>query len=108
MKKFLIIACISAACSSFLLSGCSSEEPKEQPKKESASQAIQAAADKAKEAIDKTAASSKNLAEKAEEIKDTARKAAADMSATVLKSNPQAIDNATVPKEAPTPAEGHK
>jgi hypothetical protein len=108
MKKILVSGCITVVLSSFLLCGCSSEEPKEQPKKESASQAIQSAADKAKEAIDKTAASSKNLAEKAEEIKDTARKAAADMSATVLKSNPQAIDNAADPKEAAPPAEGHK
>lgn len=105
MKKFLVIACISAACTSFLLSGCSSEEPKEQPKKESA---IQAAADKAKEVIDKTATSSQNFAEKAKEIKDTARKAAADMSATVLKSSPQTTEKAADPKEVPAPAEDHK
>lgn len=93
MKKILASLFITTALTSLLLSGCRSEEPKEPPKNE----AIQAAADKAHELIDKTAATSQTLAEKAEEIKATARQAATDMSATILK------DSARDPEQTDKP-----
>ncbi|MDD3815515.1 MAG: hypothetical protein PHZ02_12820 [Desulfocapsaceae bacterium] len=105
MKKIFFMTAMFA---SLIIGGCSSEEPKEQPVKDSTNQVIQAAADKAHEVIDKTAAASKSLAEKAEEIKDTARKAASDMSATLQKDNEQVTEKATDTQEAPAPAETHK
>jgi len=98
MKKMLVSLCITTVLAGLLLSGCRSEEPKEPPKKE----AIQAAADKAHEIIDKTAATSQTLAEKAEEIKATARQAAADMSATILKDSEQDPEQADKPAPADT------
>ncbi len=94
MKKLLISVCITTAMASLLLAGCRSEEPKEPPKKE----AIQAAADKAHELIDKTATTSQTLAEKAEEIKATARQAATDMSATILKDSERDPEQTDKPK----------
>jgi len=94
MKKILASLCITTALTGLLLSGCRSEEPKEPPKKE----AIQAAADKAHEIIDKTAATSQTLAEKAEEIKATARQAAADMSTTILKDSTRDPEQTDKPK----------
>lgn len=106
MKKALTLA-ISSSLLLFGLMGCSNEEPKkEAPPKESATQSIQAAADKAHKAIDKTAATSQNLAEKAMEIKDTATKAANEMSATIQKSGEIIKEQALAPQ--PTPAEPEK
>lgn len=104
MRKILASAVISLTLAGLLLTGCRSEEPKKTPEKEAASQAIQSAADKAHEVIDKTAAASQTLAEKAEEIKATARQAATDMSATILKDSERDPEKADEPK----PADTHK
>lgn len=106
MKKIFATTCMTALFTSLMFSGCSSEEPKEPPAKDSAAQAIQAAADKAHEVIDKTATASQTLAEKAEEIKDTARKAASDMSATLQKSDPRNMEK--TPETPSAPTETHK
>ncbi|MBU0663561.1 MAG: hypothetical protein KJ990_03350 [Proteobacteria bacterium] len=105
MKKIIMIAIFASL---IISAGCSSEEPKEQPVKDSTNQAIQAAADKAHEVIDKTATASKSIVEKAEEIKDAARKAASDMSASIQKDNEQVKEKTTTPQEAPAPADSHK
>jgi gas vesicle protein len=102
MKKILITAMFA----SLMFSGCSSEEPKESPVEKSTSQAIQAAADKAHQVIDKTATTSQTLANKATEIKDAAKKAASDMSASIQKSSEQVTEEAT--ETYPAPAEAHK
>ena len=94
MKKIILTALATVTFASLMLSGCKNEEPKQPPVKETTTTAIQAAADKAHAVIDKTATASQTLAEKAEEIKATARKAATDMSATIQKSNTQNKENA--------------
>lgn len=104
MKKIFVVTMLAALA----LAGCRSEEPKQPPAKESANQAIQSAADKAHEMINKTATASQSMAEKAAEIKETARKAANDMSATVLKTNAQVMDKTTEPPQAQAPSEPHK
>lgn len=105
MKKIFFMTAMFA---SLIICGCSSEEPKEEPVKDSTNQAIQTAADKAHEVIDKTANASKSFVEKAEEIKDAARKAANDMSATLQKGNEQVTEKATDAQEAPAPTGTHK
>lgn len=106
-KSFAVAVSSSVLLYGLLLTGCSSEEPKkEPPTKESAAQAIQAAADKAHKVIDQTAATSQNLAERAQEIKDTASKAAKEMSATVQKSGEVMKEQIATPP--PTPAEPAK
>lgn len=102
MKKILAGVIIPLTLTGFLLTGCRSEEPKKTPEKEAASQAIQSAADKAHEVVDKTAAASQTLAEKAEELKATARQAATDMSATILKDSERDPAKADEPKPADT------
>ncbi len=101
MKKIMLTALATVTFASLMLSGCKNEEPKQPPVKETTTKAIQAAADKAHAVIDKTATASQTLAEKAEEIKDTARKAANDMSATIQKSNTQNMEK--VPETQPAP-----
>ena len=104
MKKIFLTAMLT----SLMLSGCNSEEPKQPPAKETTTQAIQAAADKAHEVIDKTATASQSLAEKATEIKNAAQKAATDMSATIQKSSEPVTETTTKTQEAPAPAEAHR
>lgn len=94
---------IATALTGLLLSGCRNEEPKEPQSKEAATQAIQSAAEKAHEVIDKTAATSQTLAEKAEEIKQTAKQAATDISATILKEDKQEPEKSDAPKSADAP-----
>jgi outer membrane murein-binding lipoprotein Lpp len=98
MKKILAGAIVPLTLTGLLLAGCRSEEPKNTPGKET----IQTAADKAHEVIDKTAAASQTLAEKAEELKATARQAATDMSATILKDSERDPAKADEPKPADT------
>lgn len=101
-KSFALAMSSSVLLFGLLLTGCSSDEPKnEQPTKESAAQSIQAAADKAHKVIDQTAATSQSLAEKAQEIKDSATKAAKEMSATVQKSGDVIKEQAVTPPPAP-------
>jgi gas vesicle protein len=102
MNKILAGAIIPLIVTGLLLTGCRSEEPQKTPAKEATSQAIQTAADKAHEVIDKTAAASQTLAEKAEELKATARQAATDMSATILKDSERDPAKADEPKPADT------
>ena len=97
----MLTTLVTVTFASLMLAGCKNEEPKQQPVKETTTQAIQAAADKAHAAIDKTAATSQTLVEKAEEIKDTARKAANDMSATIQKSSTQNMEKAPETQPAP-------
>jgi outer membrane murein-binding lipoprotein Lpp len=101
MKKIMLTALATVTFSSLMLAGCKNEEPKQPPVKETTTKAIQAAADKAHAVIDKAATTSQTLAEKAEEIKDTARKAANDMSATIQKNNAQNMEKAPEPQPAP-------
>jgi len=102
MKKILACTIIPLTLTGLLLAGCRSEEPKKPPVKDTTTQAIQTAADKAHEVIDKTAAASQTLAEKAEELKATARQAATDMSATILKDSERDPAKADEPKPADT------
>ena len=97
MKKFIVFAMLT----SLMISGCKSEEPKQPPVKETTTQAIQAAADKAHKAIDKAETASQSLTERANKIKDAARKAATDMSATIQKSSAQVTEKTTEPQPAP-------
>jgi hypothetical protein len=94
MKKIMLTTLATVTFASLILSGCKNEEPKQPPVKETTTKAIQAAADKAHAGIDKTAATSQTLAKMAEEMKDSARKAANDMNATLQKSSPQDIEKA--------------
>lgn len=101
MKKIILTALATVTFTSLILSGCKNEGPKQPPAKETTNQAIQAAADKAHAVIDKTATASQTLAEKAEEIKNTARKAANDMSSTIQKSSTLNMEKTPEPKPAP-------
>jgi hypothetical protein len=101
MTKIMLTALATVTFATLMLGGCKNEEPKQPPVKETTTQAIQAAADKAHAAIDKTATASQTLVEKAEEIKDTARKAANDMSATIQKSSTQNMEKAPETQPAP-------
>lgn len=106
MKNIILSALVTATFASLMISGCKNEGPKQPPAKETTTQAIQTAADKAHAVIDKTATTSQTLTERANEIKDAARKAATDMSATIQKSSPQITEKTTEPR--PAPAETHK
>lgn len=101
MKTVFVITLLA----SLMLSGCNNEEPKKPSAKETTSPAIQATADKAHEVIDKTAAASQTLAEKAVEIKAIAWKATTDMLATVQNKNEQVTEEKN--QSAPT-ADAHK
>jgi hypothetical protein len=106
MKKIISSSLITATFVGLILSGCKNEEPKQPPVKETSSKSIQAATDQAHAVIDKTATTSQALTERANEIKDAARKAATDMSAAIQQSSPQVTEKTTEPQ--PTPAETHK
>ncbi len=101
MKKRVATACVTALLHSLILSGCSNDEPKAPPAKDATAQAIEAAKDKAHAVVDKTAAATQSMAEKAIEIKGTATKAAADLSATLQKDVTEVKDDI---KDATTPA----
>jgi outer membrane murein-binding lipoprotein Lpp len=103
MTNKLTAVFIATTLTGLLLSGCRSEKPKEPQPKEAATQAIQTAAEKAHEVIDKTAATSQTIAEKAEEIKATARQAATDISATILKDSQQDPEKSEAPKSTDVP-----
>ena len=106
MKKIMLTALATVTFASLMLSGCKNEGPEQPPAKETTNQAIQAAADKAHAIIDKTATASQTFTERANEIKDAARKAATDMSATIQKSSTQNMEKTA--EAQPAPAEAHK
>ncbi len=100
MKKWGIKLWVALVFVGFGFSGCSNEEPQAPPAKDSAAQSIEAAKQKAHIAVDKTAAATQSLTEKALEIQDTAKKAAADMSATLQKESGEIKREATGAGEA--------
>lgn len=106
MKNTMLTTLVTVTCASLMFSGCKNEGPQQPPAKETTNQAIQAAADKAHAIIDKTATASQTFTERANEIKDVARRAATDMSATIQKSSTQNTEKTA--EAQPAPAEVRK